>query len=225
LEATNVVVAGTGTVWVAPEGTALPVDITTPLPAAWTDIGYISEDGATFTISRDTEDIMAWQSSEAVRVLVTAEPKTVAFELLEFDRESILLAFRGGAFAGATPPYTYTPPSAGATDIRALVVDGVDGAYTFRFCFPRVQLQGDVEWALQRTDAIRLPLEFALLAAATPWSIISDHPSFGVPVALASLSRAELDAQAEAAGLDPSDYSTKAELIEALEAQQAGAVA
>ena len=227
LQASNVVVAGTGAVNVAPEGTALPADLVTPLPAAWVNIGYISEDGATFTISRDTEDIMAWQSSEAVRVLVTAEPKTIAFELREFDRESIALALQGGSFAGATSPYTYTPPAAGTVDVRAMVVDGIDGDYTFRFCFPRVQVQGDVEWALQRTDAVRLPLEFAVLAAATPWTIISDHPGFGTGTMLAGMTRAELDAEAEKAGLDPSAYGTKQELLDALEGEQqpAGAVA
>lgn len=219
LEATHVVVAGTGAVHVAPEGTALPTDLTTPLPAAWLDVGYIGEDGTQFSFSRDQEEITAWQSAEPIRVLITSEPKTISFELLEFDHDSILLAFRGGDIAGATPPYTYTPPDAGASDVRAMVIDGIDGSYTFRFCFPRVSLSGDVEWQLVRTDALRLTMEFSVLASATKWTIISDVPGFTPTgtMALSGLSRAELDDLARERGLDPSSYGTKQEVITAIE--------
>jgi hypothetical protein len=229
LEPGNVVVAGTGTVYVAPEGTPMPVDLAA-LAAPWVDVGYVSEDGAQFSLSRDTEEIMAWQSAEAVRVLTTAEPKTVTFELLEFDRDALLLAFRGGTFTGAAAPWTYEPPDAGASDVRALCIDGVDGSYEFRFCFPRVELQGDVEWSLVRTDAVRLPLEFGVLASAEKWSIVSDHPGFGTGVMTASgapaqsATRADWDAYAESQGLDPSAYATKEDVIAAVEGK-AGAVA
>jgi hypothetical protein len=179
LEAANVVVAGTGHVWVAPDGTTLPADLD-PLDDPWTDIGYISEDGVTFTISRDQTDIAAWQSLEPVRVLITSEPKVIGFELMEFDEDTLVLAFRGGTVV-AGPPAKYTPPDAGASDVRAMVVDGIDGAYTFRFVFPRVSLQGDVEWNLNRSDAVRFPLEFQVLASTTSWYIMSDHPGLSVP--------------------------------------------
>jgi hypothetical protein len=178
LEPQNVVVAGTGAVWVAPEGTALPANLTPPI-APWEDVGYVGEDGVSFTFSRDQEEITAWQAADPVRILITTEPKTIEFELLEFDQESLLLAFRGGSVAGAAPPYTYTPPDPGATDVRAMLIDGVDGALTFRFGFPRVQLQGDLEFALLRTDAVRLSMEFGVLASATKWQIVSDLPGFG----------------------------------------------
>jgi hypothetical protein len=219
LEASNVVVAGTGAVYVAPEATALPTDLEA-LPAAWINTGYISEDGATFTISREQEDIAAWQSQEPVRVLITSEPKVIAFELMEFDEESLLLAFRGGTVV-AGPPAKYTPPDAGASDVRAMVVDGVDGAYTFRFIFPRASLQGDVEWSLVRSDAIRLPLEFQVLAAATSWHILSDHPGLSVPALLAASgmprTHAELDELAAAAGVTFEDGATVADKQAALE--------
>jgi hypothetical protein len=178
LEPTHVTVAGTGAVWVAPEGTVLPADLAAPI-APWEEVGFVGEDGVSFTFSRDQEEINAWQSADPVRVLITNEPKTIEFELLEFDRVSLLLAFRGGSFVGAAAPYTYTPPDAGVSDVRAMLIDGVDGASTFRFGFPRVQLQGDLEFALLRTDALRLAMEFGVLASATKWQIVSDLPGFG----------------------------------------------
>ncbi|HEY7621686.1 MAG TPA: hypothetical protein VH834_18040 [Solirubrobacteraceae bacterium] len=187
LEATHVTVAGTGAVWVAPEGTAMPVDLA-DLAAPWEDVGYVGEDGVSFTFSRDQEEINAWQASDPVRVLITNEPKTIEFELLEFDRESLLLAFRGGDFSGSAAPFTYEPPDPGTSDVRAMVIDGKDGDLTFRFCFPRVQLQGDLTFALLRTDAVRLAMEFGVLASTDKWSIISDLPGFAAAAAGAAAS-------------------------------------
>ena len=199
LEPTHVVVAGTGAVNVAPEGTALPADLVTPLPAAWLDVGYISEDGCQFTFSREQEDINAWQSAEPVRVLITNEPKTIAFDLLEFDKTTVLLAFRGGSVSGVSAPYTYTPPDPGVSDVRAMVIDGKDGASTFRFVFPRVSLSGDVAFQLVRTDAVKPTLEFSVLASATKWSIITDLVGFGAGAMMMS-THADLDAAAESVG-------------------------
>jgi hypothetical protein len=197
-QAQHVTVAGTGTIWVAPEATAIPTGLTAP-PSPWIDVGYASEDGVTVAISREQEEIMAWQSVDPVRVLVTAEPKTITFELLEFDQESISLALRGGTWSG-TSPYEYTPPDAGATDVRAMLIDGVDGDDSFRLVFPRVQLQGDIEFSLVRTDAVRLPLEFAVLASTPTWSLVGDLPGFGagamVMAAEAKSGRAKAEAVA-----------------------------
>jgi hypothetical protein len=193
LEALHVTVAGTGAVWVAPEGTAMPVDLADPI-APWEDVGYVGEDGVSFTFSRDQEEINAWQAAEPVRIMITNEPKTIEYELLEFDRETLLLAFRGGAFTETTPgvpPYTYTPPDPGASDVRAMLIDGKDGDSTFRFGFPRVQLQGDLTFALLRTDAVRLAMEFGVLSSTEKWTIISDLPGFGVGVLAAEASEAQ----------------------------------
>jgi hypothetical protein len=228
LEATHVTVAGTGAVWVAPEGTPIPSGLSAP-PSPFEDVGYVGEDGVSFTFSRDQEEVNAWQSADPVRVLITNEPKTIEFELLEFDRTSILLAFRGGDF-GATSPYTYTPPDPGVSDVRAMLIDGQDGAQTFRFAFPRVQLQGDLEFALLRTDAVRLAMEFGVLASATKWQIVSDLPGFGTGTMVlgAGMPRthAELDEAAQAAGHSFSrDDLTVAEKQAELEGAAAGAPA
>jgi hypothetical protein len=217
--AQDVVVAGTGAVYVAPDGTAIPDDLADP-PSEWIDVGYTSEDGVTFTFSREQEDVNAWQVSTPVRVLVTNEPITIAAELLQFDRTTVMLAFRGGTFTGSAAPWVYTPPDAGASDVRALLVDAIDGAYQFRFGFPRVQLSEDVETQLVRSDAMRLPLTFNVLAAEEKWQIVSDHPGFGAIVAMqaaANLSREELNAQAAAAGVEnPEALPNKEAVIAAM---------
>ena len=223
LEATHVVVAGTGALWVAPEGTTLPLDLA-PLASPWEDVGFVSEDGVVFTFSREQEEVNAWQSAEPVRILITNEPKTIEFDLLEFDRVSLLLAFRGGSFAGSASPWTYTPPDAGASDVRAVTIDGKDGAQSFRFCFPRAQLSGDLEFSLLRTDAVTLSMELSVLASATKWKIISDLPGFSLTgtMALGDLTREELNAEATRLGVEnPEGLGTKADVIDAIEEAQA----
>jgi hypothetical protein len=197
LEPQHVAVAGTGHVWVAPEGTPIPTNLD-ELADPWVDVGYISDDGAQFSFSRDQEEITAWQSSEPVRVLITAEPKTITFELLEFDRESVELAFRGGEWSSSTPAI-YTPPDPGASDIRAMAVDGIDGTIgEFRFTFPRVSLSGDVEFSLVRSDAVRLPLEFTVLGSAEKWQLIGDLPGFEPASGASASSRAGSSSKAAA---------------------------
>ena len=222
---THVTVAGTGSVWVAPEGTSIPTGLTDP-PSPWLDAGYTSEDGVTLSLSRDQEEINAWQTVDPVRVLITSEPKTIAFELLEFDRESIALAFRGGTWTGVDPgPYEYEPPIAGAQDVRAMLIDGVDGDSKFRLVYPRVQLQGDVEFSLVRTDAVRLPLEFAVLASTPSWKIVGDLPGFSAAGVMAAMPsrHAELDELAASHNVSFAEGATVAEKQAALEAAGARA--
>lgn len=61
--ATNVSVgkpAFGGAVHWAPTGTTLPTDATTALAEGFLDMGYISEDGVSNSIERETDDIKAW---------------------------------------------------------------------------------------------------------------------------------------------------------------------
>jgi len=181
---TNVVVASAGDVYVAPEGTALPTTLAA-LASPWVDLGYVSDDGVTFTTSRDTEDINAWQSAEPVRRLVTAEPKTLEFELLEYGRpEAVVLAFRGGSIDVASGVATFTPPTAGADDIRAVVIEAGDDDATFRFCFSRAELGDDVATQLVRNDAARLPISLSVESGS--WKIITDHPAWVAAGAIAA---------------------------------------
>lgn len=71
-----------GAIWVAPVGTALPTDATTALNAAFADLGYISEDGVTQNITRDSETIKAW-GGDTVMTSQTDFAETFAFRLIE----------------------------------------------------------------------------------------------------------------------------------------------
>lgn len=175
LDAAQVRVAGTGEVYYAPEGSTAPTDATTVLDAAYKGTGYTTTDGVSFTLSRDTTDLDAWQASR-IRILTNSEPVTIGFSLMETTGDNLVLAFGGGTAAAGK----FTPPNEGENAIRAMVVEFSDGGFSYRYFFPRVQVQGDLSFALTRTDAVAYELEFGLLAPGAGddrFAIFTDDPA------------------------------------------------
>ncbi len=174
LDGTEVRVAGTGHVYVAPSGTTLPVDVGTALSGTWKDLGYVTEDGVKFTFGRDTSDLSAWQGDK-VRVLTLKEPKSVEFALMQSNKDTLVTALGGGTVAvNATTEYKYTPDAAGTNTERALVVEFTDGDVTYRYVFGRVQLEGEVSFTLTRSGAVTLPITFGVLDSNPVYQIFTD---------------------------------------------------
>ena len=150
LNANAVRVAGTGEVYVAPTATAAPTDAATALPAAWIGLGYTSTDGVAFTMSRDTTDIDAWQGSK-LRTVSNAEPTSFEFALMETDPQTFPVVFGGGTVVAGTPAgeFVYEPPAEGENEIRSAIVEFHDGDVTYRYYFPRVQVEGDVAFDVE----------------------------------------------------------------------------
>lgn len=192
VDASEVVVGASGTVYVAAEGTAVPTDLTA-LSASWTNIGYVSEDGVKFTGGSSVEDIGAWQSQYPIRKIITSRTASVEFVMRQWNGETLKLAFGGGSVVTAGGNTTYAPPSASTLDPRAMVIEWVDGTETFRLVIPRGMVSGDVQTDLVRSSAADLPVSFMVspiytqLALTTPtaaelltqpWYLLTDSTSF-----------------------------------------------
>lgn len=175
IDGTEVRVAGAGHVYVAPAGTTLPQDLDV-LPAAWTDLGYVTEDGVGFSFGRETSDLNAWQGSK-IRVLTTAEPASVNFALMQTNKDVLPVVFGGGSISTAGDVHTFTPPAAGVNTERACVIEFTDGDVSYRYCIPRIQLEGNVEFTLVRSGAVTYPLTFGVLDADPKYTIVSDDPA------------------------------------------------
>ena len=170
-------VAGAGHVWAAPAGTALPTDLGA-LDPAFVDMGYVTTDGVGFTFSRESDDLDAWQGDK-VRVLSSREPMSLTFALMQTNGDALLLALGGGQITANGGVFTYTPV-AGTNEVRALVVDFLDEGLNYRYVIPRAQIEGDVAFTLQRSDALTYPLTFGVLANDPKYQIVSDDPAFGI---------------------------------------------
>ncbi len=73
-------------VYAAPLGTTLPTNATAALNNAFVDLGWVSEDGVTNTISRETTKHKAW-GGETVKVTQDNYTETVQLTLLESSAE------------------------------------------------------------------------------------------------------------------------------------------
>jgi hypothetical protein len=182
--ANELIVAGDGQAYVAPSGTALPTNATGALNAAFVGLGYITEDGATVTVSPDIAEFMAWQSRSPVRREKTSVSVQIAFALMQWDEDSVPLAFGGGSVSGTAGNYRYDlPRDDSALDERALILDAVDGATHYRWVFPRGNVTEAVEAQYQRANPASLPITFSALAGAggaSPGYFLTDSAAFAV---------------------------------------------
>lgn len=178
----EIVVAPGGTIYVAPVGTALPVEEDDALNAAFVELGYVSDDGVQFRDGTTKEKIPVWQSFYPARTLVTEKETQLEFALRQWNRDTVKLAFGGGEVSIVTSGhFRYTPPGPDdAPDERALVVGWSDGDRDYRIVVPKVTVADPVETQLVRTKAADLPLTLDVLGTedADPWYLLTNDTAF-----------------------------------------------
>lgn len=165
-------VAGNLQVHLAAAGSTMPVglptDLDTPnLDAAFTQVGFTSPDGSTFTVDRQTQDIFVHQRFGPVRTVVTSETNQLAFVAREWSRTAMKAAFGGGTFSNLGGGVVrYDPPMPGTLNEFALVLDLFDGDAIERYCVARAALTGSMDISFGREAATDLPTTFSCLTGA-----------------------------------------------------------
>jgi len=166
--ADKVVIGQSGALYFAPVGTAGPVDLTTALAAAWTDSGFLSEDGVTLDPSVEFNEVAAWQSRYPIRRYEASRSFDISFAMMEMGKANFILSMGGGAMAttGVSPNqvHTYTPPTAGTVDERAFVVEWVDGTKKYRLHAPKGLVTDFAEINVSRTDPAMLDVTVSVLS-------------------------------------------------------------
>jgi hypothetical protein len=164
-DGTELVVGANGKVWIAAEDATAPDDATSALAAGWVDLGYVSEDGVTFSDAIDKKRVMAWNSRRPVRLIAGTGTTTVTFNMLQWNINSVEFAL-GGSVETNGDEYTFTPDA--DTDVyRSLCVEWMDGDKSYRLYFSRGITSGEVEVALTGTDETVLPVTFEAMPAET----------------------------------------------------------
>ena len=177
-DVTKVRVALSGKVWVADIGSTVPADITVTPNASWTDLGYTTEDGISFSVEQQTQDIPGWQSLEPLRIIVTAEPKSFSFTLRQMEKATWTTTF-GGSVSGSAGNWIWTPPATGTQTQKMYLLEFEDGALDYRFVYRNCQQQGARELTMARSDAVNLPLEYRVLAASpSSWNLQTNDNAF-----------------------------------------------
>jgi hypothetical protein len=180
LDADEIVVGADGALYVAEVGTTGPTDIDTTLGAGWAHLGYTNEDGVEITPGMDMSEINGWQSFYALRRIVTSRSLEIGVTLLQWNADTIKLAFGGGEVTTAAGVSTYSPPEPSVIDYRALVVEWADGDKGYRLHIPKALVTDTGGMSLNRSDASGINLTFALEATdgTDPFTLITDDPAF-----------------------------------------------
>lgn len=180
LDSAEVLVGANGAIYVAPTTGTAPTNATGALAAEWFNLGYADENGVTLRDGKTIQNVEGWQSFYPLRRLITARDFSVSFALLQWDYETVKLAFGGGTVTGSGGTYKYVPPDPATLDSRSLVVDWLDGARLYRVYIPSGIVTDNVETNVVRRQEARLPITFSVTPATgvDPWDLFVSDAAF-----------------------------------------------
>jgi hypothetical protein len=160
LVADNVVVGVTGKVYVGATSATAPTSSTATL-TGFTDLGYVSTDGVSFTVDKSTNQIRAWQNADLVRESITEGTVTYSFTLLETTQEAIELYFGSTMDAGKIE---LNPVNTGGR--KSFVIDVVDGAKAIRHYVPSGEILAVEAQTIQNGEAVAYGVTITAYASA-----------------------------------------------------------
>lgn len=175
----ELVIAGTGQVYVGAVGSTLPTTPTATPDTAFSGLGYHSEDGVSVNADPEIVEHKGWQSKFALRRVRESEQFRLSFALLQWNEISVPLAFGGGQITNPSGSiYKYQPPSANdAIYERAVICDVADGSRHIRFILPRVTVVEGVDSKFTRSAMAELPITVESLEPsdnADAWYFLTD---------------------------------------------------
>lgn len=179
--ANSIVIPGQFTLYTAPVGTAAPADAVAALAAGWTDLGYTTEDGSSFSTEPSFEEVRSHQSDYPTRLLKTGDSATIGATLQEFSRATMVQAFGGGTITTVSAgQYRYDPPGPGGSTPTACIMDWQDGTAKFRLVIPKARARAGVELGLEKTNEAGLPLSLSAegQAGQSPWYLLTNSAAF-----------------------------------------------
>lgn len=157
--AENVVVGITGSVYVGATSATAPTSTTATL-TGFTDLGYVSADGVTFTTDKSTNQIRAWQNADLVREVVTEGTVTYSFMLLE-TTEAAIEAYFGSTMTGGK--IELNPVNTGGR--KSFVIDVIDGAKAIRHYVPSGEILSVEAQQIQNGEAVGFGLTITAYAS------------------------------------------------------------
>lgn len=177
LNADETVVGARGDVYVAPVGTAFPADPDAAPAVAWVHLGYISDDGASFSPDQNVEEFTAWQSLSPIRRARTSLAFSMSFTLLQLNPDTLPLALGGGTITADTPVGfdTYEPPDPEDLYERAVLLRVLDGTRTYDLRIKRALPTDLGETQFAKGAMASLPVTLGVLVpadASKPYSLI-----------------------------------------------------
>jgi len=138
---------GPGKLMAAVVGTAEPADLTVAWNAAFLagDLGY-TEEGSTFTISPEFEDVEVAEEIDPIDILPVGRTMSVEFALAEITAENFQRVLNGGTITTGTGLKTFEPAAASsAPTYLALAWEDTLAVHKERYVWRRCIQTGDIE--------------------------------------------------------------------------------
>lgn len=178
------VIGGSGQVYIGAVGSTPPTTEASALtPSTWFGLGYHTEDGASINQSPEVVRHKAWQTKADVRRTRESDVFQVTFSLIQFNEQSIPLAFGGGTVTEPSANhYKYVPAtSSAAENEKALILDVVDGSKILRFYVPRGTVVDGVDSQFARSGMAGLPITFEAMEpddGTAQWQMFTNAADF-----------------------------------------------
>lgn len=158
-------------VYVAPANTVAPTgfaDVASP----WLCMGWVSQDGGTFSIDENTQDVMAAGSLEPIRTLMTSSTKTMQVTFEEAINPLVRALYDNVPVSSLQPAsgtgiVSYGLPDQ-PNDLRySFIFDTIDGEKRNRYFMPsgKVTARGDEQ--PQTTDIWNAQMTFTFYKGLT----------------------------------------------------------
>lgn len=174
-----------GYAYMAPLGTIAPADFTAAWPDGWIDLGGISDDGLTESLSEDRDKYYRWGSNVAVRTIEKSRESTFKMQFLEANAHTLSLYYGVPLSAmtalmdGASTPVglEFDDPEQPDPMYQMLgidILDGDDNHWRFTIDKTEVTDKGDITYS--RNGLIQFELTFSPLGTGTGSGI---HRQFG----------------------------------------------
>lgn len=180
-DATEIVVALGGHVYLAGVGNTVPTTTATAWPAGWADLGYTSEDGITINFSQTYNEKRGWPSPDVLRTWINQRDFSVAFSLIQFNSATLITALSGGTVDVVSGSiFRYTPDDGDTPHEFALGIEWSDGADIYRLIIRRAMVSEPVSFQVNRQDSVDLPVTAKALVPSSGlmWEIITNDADF-----------------------------------------------
>ncbi|WP_405925409.1 hypothetical protein [Streptomyces sp. NBC_00035] len=145
------------------------MDLDSAWDAAWTDLGFMSDDGVSMEYSTDVEDINAWQSLSPVRRVLTSVDMTLGFTAIELKARTITAYFPGSTISlvsGAIQRLDI--PAAPGPQEFAFGLEWIDGDIKNRLVVARGEITARESLSLGRSSAVGLGMTVSAYASSAP---------------------------------------------------------
>lgn len=177
-DSTEVRLAPTGRVLVGPTGTPLPTNATMTINAAFKDLGYINEDGASLTPGVELTNIMMWQSAVPVKTTLDTVNFEVQFNMGQVNQDTWGLYFFAGSWTNNFGQAKLTVPSSPGSQEKSLIIEWTDDLLDVcRLVIPTAVLTDRESLQLVRNNPQLTGVTFrALDTSGTLAYVYSDNP-------------------------------------------------